>query len=123
MCKLKFDFTSPKKKIPSNKNIGGIMANISSDFQQHIKHCTTELFHYYLAVSPALQPHQTHWGTSCRQRCAHHRSGGHRAAGRMRTHQPAGYRSRCLGQPLVLGNLPDIQQSILKAIQNGLHTK
>lgn len=70
---------------------------------------------FYLAVFPALRPPQTHWGTSCRQRCAHHRSADHRAAGQMRTHRPAGYRSRYLGRPLVLGNLPDSRWLISKA--------
>lgn len=71
-----------------------------------------EFLKNYLAVSPALRFRQTHWGTSCRQRCDHHRSGGRRAAGRMRKHQLAGCRSHCHGRPLVLGNLRDTHSAI-----------
>lgn len=70
---------------------------------------------HYLAVFPALRPHQTHWGTSCRQRFARHKSAGRRAAGQKRTRPPAGCRSRYLGRPLVPGNLPDIQSLTSKA--------
>ena len=74
-----------------------------------------ERFISNLAVFPALRPHRTRWGTSCRQRFARHRSAGRRAAGRKRTRPPAGCRSRYLGRLLVPGNLPHIQSLTSKA--------